>query len=183
MSTITVSFWLSIFVVCCFYGAVLHPYLTTNDTKNLQPQPSKLLQHRRSLQMNISNDAIVADVVPDADSLCEIDLIDDSTTVDNVNTTRVNANVDFWYAVGTINNTAKTKSTLDDRVLFLLNQVVYTSMRETNVWCTPIQNDTNTVTRNLKHSSVPRLGVVTFIPGDTHPSSDCTLRITNFILY
>jgi hypothetical protein len=99
---------------------------------------------------------IVLPIEPD-DALCDIDVMNRRSTEKEVLS---NADVNFWYAIGTSQFQKK------DRILFELNQWIYKTMQETNVWCTPMFN-------NETQSNAP-LGVVTFIPSGSTTSEDRT---------
>jgi hypothetical protein len=76
-----------------------------------------------------------------------------------------NIDVDYWFAIAT------TASNLTDLTLFSLHQYIFTSLDESNIWCTAT-SDSSSLDSNI--TSVSRLGAITFTPSELSPSNDRT---------
>lgn len=81
---------------------------------------------------------------------------------------RANADFEFWYAVG-------TTGSMDALTLFKVEQLLFSSINENDLWCTQIYNTTeDVVTGNRDLQAVQRLGIVTFTPGSKDAPTECT---------
>ena len=129
------------------------------------------LKRRTSIVSKRRNN-IEVDVMPKTDLLegkCELDLIDVNRqaeiSTDNTTTSPyMNIDVEYWFAIGT------TANKFDDLSLFQLQQHIYTSVDESNIWCTSTATSSSD---NSNSTAVSRLGVITFIPAVVVPSSSC----------
>lgn len=143
-------------VIASLLLKVIYTIVPSNGATTTMIQHARIIEsiphQRRTMEEGVGN--IVLPAEPE-NALCDVDMMNQRSTISEAWS---NANVDFWYAIGT------SQFENEDRILFELNQRIYRSMQETNVWCTPlVQNETQSSTR---------LGVVTFVPSDSTVSEN-----------
>jgi hypothetical protein len=145
----------NLFATSLLLGTVVGSDNVSLPTKS---QPHKISAAMQPLRPRTLEGAgnIVLPIEPD-DALCDIDVMNQRSFKEE---DLSNADVEFWYAIGTSQFVKK------DRILFELNQWIYKSMLETNVWCAPMFN-------NETQSTTP-LGVVTFVPTGSSTTEDRT---------
>ena len=123
---------------------------------------------------------IEMDLMPIAEleSKCEINVIDMNrqaeVSTDNTTTIFTNIDVEYWFAIGT------TANKFNDLTLFQLHQLVYTSVQESNIWCT---STTTTSSSDGNSTASSRLGTITFMPVHLVPSTNCTLYFVYIAIF
>lgn len=133
------------------------------------------LGHRTTSVVSNRRNNIEMDLMPisELESKCDINLYDMNrqveTSSDNITTTAyTNIDVEYWFAVGT------TANKFSDLSLFQLHQYVYTSVQESNIWCT----SSVTASSDSNSTTTSKLGTITFIPVLLVPSTNGTLRFS-----
>ena len=119
----------------------------------------------RSRQLLDNNTATTSDEGGGLDTWCEIGTDDPSVAA---NAERANYDFEFWYAIGT------TTSSMDALKLFKVEQLLYTSIKQSALWCTKITNAVAGIgNRRRDVQQVQRLGVVTYTPGNKDTPTEC----------
>jgi hypothetical protein len=98
-----------------------------------------------------------------------------------------NYDFEYWYAIG-------TDGDISMQTLFQVEQLLYTSIDQSILWCTEIQD--SAVTQNLdvgnrkaqedttkESGEVRRLGVVTFTPGVLDQYTECKCSLHTLICH
>jgi hypothetical protein len=128
-----------------------------NNNKKLRHESYDQYQvnHGTTTVLRQSSIEVELQPIPNVDGKCELDIFDTSRIIKantNITAPLVNENVDYWFAIGT------PSIIIDEISFFLLHQSIYSSIQESNIWCT------ETYDNNNQTATTGRLGVVTFIP-------------------
>jgi hypothetical protein len=142
--------------------------IRTRQMRESEPVRYPSLERRTSIVSSRRND-IEVELMPISGLQSKCDLVDThrqvETSNDNATSTLENLDVEYWFAIGT------TANKFDDLSLFQLQQYVYTSVEESNIWCT---SSSTASSSDSNSTATSRLGVITFIPAVLVPSTNCT---------
>ena len=142
--------------------------IRVRTVKENEPVRYPSLERRRTSITTSRRHDIEVDLMPVSDMEGKCDLFDTHRQAeiytDNRTSTFMNIDVEYWFAIGT------TANKFDDVSLFQLHQHIYTSVEESNIWCT-----SSTTSSSESNSTLPssRLGAITFIPAVVAPSTNC----------
>ena len=177
---------LSVASVSLLFICGMVEFLSTNENQNIEKRKRvrnmkdvKPVKHhtleRRNFDTPNRRSDLEVDLKPisELEGQCDVDISRQEEMLnDNTASNFVNIDIEYWFAIG---------ATVDidgfnDLSLFQLHQYVYTSVVESNIWCT-----TSTTSLSDINSTAPsRLGIITFIPTVLVPSNDCTLKFLLF---
>ena len=151
-----------------------------NVMENESVEYTSLGYHTTSIVASRRNN-IEIDLMPisELESKCDINIYEAETSFDNITTAYTNIDVEYWFAIGT------TANKFNDLSLFQLHQYVYTSVQESNIWCS---TSSATSSSDSNSTTTSKLGAITFIPALLVPSTNGTFRYSmpgilfNFIL-